>query len=296
MRKYSRKMVYLNIFLLLISGMGCQKMADPFRPDHRLPETEKGWKLVWNDEFNTDGRPDSLKWTYEYGFVRNRELQYYQSANAVCKSGLLIIEGKREKVKNENHDPLSEDWRKSRDSSAYTSACLITRGRAHWRYGRFDIRARIDTCLGLWPAIWTLGVQREWPSNGEVDIMEYYRYKEKPVILANTAWGTPERWKAQWNTQIHPLEKISEKDNQWAEKFHLWRMDWDENAIRIYLDGKLLNETDLTTTINPDGFNPFHQAVYLLLNLAIGENGGDPSDTLFPVRYEIDYVRIFQKL
>ena len=289
------KHIILSI-LVAAAVLSCQHGVNPFLPDERSPSAEKGWKLIWNDEFSENGIPDSLKWNYEHGFVRNRELQYYQRENAFCKDGVLVIEGKREKVKNENHDPASNDWRKSRDSAEYTSACVITKGRAHWRYGRFDIRARIDTCLGLWPAIWTLGVQKEWPLNGEIDIMEYYRYKEKPVILANTAWGTPERWKAQWNTQIHPLEKITQKDNQWAEKFHLWRMDWDENAIRIYLDGKLLNETDLTTTINPDGFNPFHQAVYLLLNLAIGENGGDPSDTLFPVRYEIDYVRIFQKL
>ncbi len=295
MRKYDRGIVYLNIILWWIAGMGCQEKADPFRPDQRLPEPEKGWKLVWNDEFTTDGKPDSLKWNYEHGFVRNKELQYYQQENAVCKGGVLIINGKREKVPNEQYDPISTDWRKSRDSATYTSACLITRGRAHWRYGRFDIRARIDTCLGLWPAIWTLGIQKEWPSNGEIDIMEYYRYKGKPAILANTAWGSGERWKAIWNTQTYPLEEITGKDKTWADKFHLWRMDWDENFIRIYLDGKLLNETDLSKTINPDGFHPFRQSHYLLLNLAIGENGGNPSGTPFPVKYEIDYVRIFQR-
>lgn len=295
MRKYEGGIVYLNIILWWMVGMGCQEKADPFRPDQRLPEPEKGWKLVWNDEFTTEGKPDSLKWNYEHGFVRNKELQYYQQENAVCKGGVLIINGKREKVPNEQYDPISTDWRKSRDSATYTSACLITRGRAHWRYGRFDIRARIDTCLGLWPAIWTLGIQQEWPSNGEIDIMEYYRYKGEPTVLANTAWGSGERWKAVWNTRTWPLAEITGKDKSWADKFHLWRMDWDENYIRIYLDAILLNETDLSKTINPDGFHPFRQPVYLLLNLAIGENGGDPSGTPFPVQFEIDYVRIFQK-
>jgi len=279
----------------MVYGTECKEKADPFQPDQRLPEPEKGWKLVWNDEFNSEGKPDSLKWNYEHGFVRNRELQYYQTQNAICKGGVMVIEGKREKVKNEGYDPTSTDGRKSGDSASYTSACLITRGRAHWRYGRFEIRARIDTCLGLWPAIWTLGIQQEWPSNGEIDIMEYYRYKGEPTILANTAWGSGERWKAVWNTRTWPLAEITRKDKTWAEKFHLWRMDWDENFIRIYLDGKLLNETDLSKTTNPDGFHPFRQSHYLLLNLAIGENGGDPSGTPFPVQYEIDYVRIFQK-
>ncbi len=285
----------ISTIIFLIFASACQPKVDPYQPDDKVPEPDKGWKLVWNDEFPADGVPDSVKWNYELGFVRNQELQYYQKENAICSKGVLLIGGRREKVKNEAFEPGSSDWRRSRDSADYTSACLITKGRAHWRYGRFEIRARIDTCLGLWPAIWTLGVQKEWPSNGEIDIMEYYRSKGKPVILANTAWGSGERWKAIWNTRIHPLEEITGRDNQWAEKFHLWRMDWDESFIRIYLDDRLLNETDLSLTVNPDGFNPFHQPVYLLLNLAIGENGGDPSGTSFPVRYEIDYVRIFQK-
>lgn len=281
--------------LPIVICQACHHQPDPFRPDIRLPKAEKGWKLVWNDEFNRDGTPDSAFWDYERGFVRNRELQYYQPGNARCRGGLLIIEGRREKVRNEAFLQGSSDWRASRDSADYTSACLITRGRAHWRYGRFEIRARIDTCLGLWPAIWTLGVQKEWPKNGEVDIMEFYRYKGEPTILANVAWGSAERWKAVWNTCTKPLVKITGRDNSWADKFHVWRMDWDEKEISIYLDDKRMNLTDLSKTVNPDGFNPFRQPVYLLLNLAIGMNGGDPANTNFPVKYEIDYVRIFQK-
>jgi beta-glucanase (GH16 family) len=281
------------VFLSVISA--CQPKVNPYLPDENGPQPEKGWKLVWYDEFNKDGIPDSTKWNYEHGFVRNNELQYYQNSNATCKNGLLVIEGKREKARNEAYKEGASDWRQAREFAEYTSACLITRGRAHWRYGRFEIRARIDTCMGLWPAIWTLGIQQEWPRNGEVDIMEYYRYKGQPTILANVAWGSAERWKAIWNTQTHTLENITNRDKKWTGKFHLWRMDWDEKSISIYLDDKLLNFTDLTKTLNADGSNPFRQPVYLLLNLAIGKNGGDPSRTLFPVQFEIDYVRIFQK-
>jgi beta-glucanase (GH16 family) len=283
-------------FIILAATTACQQKANPYQPDENGPQPDKGWTLVWNDEFNKDGIPDSTKWNYEHGFVRNNELQYYQSINAVCKSGVLIIEGKREKVRNEAYKEGATEWRQAREFAEYSSACLITRGRAHWRYGRFDIRARIDTCMGLWPAIWTLGIQKEWPDNGEVDIMEYYRYKGNPTILANVAWGSAERWKAFWNTQTYALKKITKSDKSWTNKFHLWRMDWTENSISIYLDGKLLNFTDLTKTLNADGFNPFRQPVYLLLNMAIGELGGDPAKTKFPVKYEIDYVRIFQGL
>jgi beta-glucanase (GH16 family) len=293
---FSNMRLLISVVFILTFAWACQPKVNPFHPDGRVSEPEKGWKLVWNDEFNKEGIPDSTKWNYERGFVRNKELQYYQKANAACKNGLLVIEGKRERVRNEAYQAGASDWRQSREFGEYTSACLITKGRAHWRYGRFEIRARIDTCMGLWPAIWTLGIQKEWPDNGEVDIMEYYRYKGHPTILANAAWGSAEKWKAVWNTQTHALETITKRDKNWTGKFHLWRMDWNENSISIYLDDKLLSFTDLTKTLNSDGFNPFRQPAYLLLNLAIGELGGDPSHTKFPVKYEIDYVRIFQGL
>jgi beta-glucanase (GH16 family) len=72
-------------------------------------------------------------------------------------------------------------------------------------------------------------------------------------------------------------------------------MDWDKDKIRLYVDDQLLNEVSLTETINPDGFNPFLQPHYILLNLAVGGNGGDPSGTRFPVKYEVDYVRVYQE-
>ena len=148
------------------------------------------------------------------------------------------------------------------------------------------MRAKIDAKPGLWPAIWSLGVKGQWPRNGEVDQLEYYQN----MILANTAWGN-----GTWNTVRTPFSKFLAKDPNWVDKFHIWRMDWDEAFIRIYLDNQLLNETDLSKTLNPDGSNPFHQPQFLLLNLAIGSTGGDPSKTNFPTRDEIDYVRVEQK-
>ena len=75
-------------------------------------------------------------------------------------------------------------------------------------------------------------------------------------------------------------------------------MDWDETAIKIYLDDKLVNQTNLGRTINgrQPPRNPFHQPHYILLSLAIGgANGGDPVQTEFPARFEIDYVRVYQR-
>ncbi|MEH6408312.1 MAG: glycoside hydrolase family 16 protein, partial [Leeuwenhoekiella sp.] len=143
-------------------------------------------------------------------------------------------------------------------------------------------------------AIWTLGIEKGWPSNGEIDIMEFYLVNHKPAILANAAWKG-DTTHVNWDSEKIPFSKFVEKDPDWPNKFHIWKMDWTEDYIKIYLDGDLLNEIDLNEAKNPDGFNPFHQPHYILLNLAIGGNGGDPSKTSFPKKYQVDYVRVFQK-
>lgn len=139
-----------------------------------------------------------------------------------------------------------------------------------------------------------------WPHCGEIDVMEFYRIKDKPHILANTAWGGRSNFDAQWDTGATPFTHFTEQDPNWADKFHIWRMDWDEEAIRIYLDGELLNETllDEVKNLNPRyaQSHPFRQPQYILLNLALGgDKGGVIDDTTFPLVYEVDYVRVYQK-
>lgn len=251
-----------------------------------------GYALVWSDEFSKDGAPNPQNWAFEKGFVRNHELQWYQPDNAYVKKGKLIIEGRREQKPNPTYNAQSQDWRKQRANIDYTAASLKTQGLHSWQYGRFEMRAKIDTQAGIWPAFWTLGVEGEWPRNGEIDIMEFYR----GMLLANVAWGSETRFKAIWRDLKKPVETF--QDPRWRKKFHVWRMDWDEKAIRLYVDGELLNFVELQYTINQDGTqkNPFMQPHYLLLNLAIGgDNGGDPSSSKFPSKYIIDYVRVYQK-
>ena len=254
-----------------------------------------GYRLVWADEFEKDGQPNPAKWTYEQGFVRNNELQWYQPENASCSNGLLVIEAKRERKANPGFEPESRDWRRSRREIEYTSACLITRGLQSWQYGRFEIRARIQARKGLWPAIWFLGVEGRWPYNGEIDLMEFYGGE----ILANACWGGEQRNVPVWDTVRKPVASF--EDPEWDREFHVWRMEWDENRIALYVDNLLLNTIDQHAAVNPKGLNgpeyPFRQPHYLLINLAIGgSNGGDPADTPFPARFEVDYVRVYRRV
>jgi beta-glucanase (GH16 family) len=132
--------------------------------------------------------------------------------------------------------------------------------------------------------------------------MEFYRRSE-PIILANACWGGATNEDI-WDESTTKLTDFTDNDPEWATKFHIWRMDWDKDYIRLYLDGKLLNEVELQKISNrgwQGNFeNPFSNDIegfghYILLNLAIGSNGGVPDDSAFPLKYMIDFVRVYQK-
>lgn len=285
--------VMAPVFIVfLFSGIYSCKSTNNLTSPPTLGSIDKeGYKLVWADEFDKDGPPDPATWGFEKGFVRNRELQWYQPENAWCQKGLLIIEGRKEAKPNPDYQAGSSDWRKNRDSITYTAASLNTSGKHSWQYGRFIMRGKIDISPGLWPAWWTLGVAGQWPANGEIDIMEYYKNKLLANVACLGAGG-----KAEWYSNTKSVDSLGGK--KWASAFHIWRMDWDEKAIALYVDDRLMNKVELSKLINKDGsgITPFHQPQYMLLNLAMGGTGGGELDgTVFPNRFEIDYVRVYQK-
>ena len=272
-----------------------------------------GYQLVWSDEFNTDGRPDPTKWKPVTGFIRNNERQWYQPQNAMVENGHLIIEGRREERPNPHYKAGSKDWKTNRPSIEYTSACLITRGLHSWTRGIFEMRGRIPTGPGLWPAWWTVGDTsegRKWPANGEIDILESFRGS----LHANLFYAGKPGGKMLMVGENKDISSFN--DPQWGDKFHVWRMDWDEKTIKLSVDGVLLNEVDISNTFNvsADGANPFTEPQSMLLNLAIGGGqgggkevlpdgssageklpGGDYTKSTYPQRMEVDYVRVFQK-
>lgn len=283
----SRYLLLIRYFIVLVSinFYACAMSSAQDQPDVE-------YQLVWSDEFTVDGKPDPENWMFETGLVRNEEMQWYQPENTRCENGMLVIEARRERVSNPNYEPNNSNWKRRQESVEYTSASMMTKGLHSWKFGRFEMRGRIDTRMGLWPAFWTLGSARSWPGCGEIDIMEYYR----GILLANACWGSGRRWQPIWDDNKKPIVEFNDPD--WSSKFHVWRMDWDEEAIKLYEDDVLQNTIELSKTVNQDNekANPFLEPHYILLSLAIGgTNGGDPANTEFPARFEMDYVRVYQK-
>jgi beta-glucanase (GH16 family) len=242
------------------------------------------WKLVWADEFEGNGLPDSSKWRFDT--VRNKagwfnnELQYYADArleNAAVGNGKLTITALKEKLTS------AADY----GGQSYTSARLLTNGKASWTYGFFEIRAKLPCGLGTWPAIWMLGTKGAWPDDGEIDIMEHVG-KNKGQILGS-AYSAYYNWASgTGNTKSTTVADA-------CDVFHNYQLYWDTDQLAIAVDGKYYFQF-----VNPKNGDykkwPFDQPQYLILNLAIGGDlGGPVDDSIFPSKLEIEYVRVYQK-
>jgi beta-glucanase (GH16 family) len=255
------------------------------------------WKLVWADEFDKPGLPDPAKWDYETGFIRNNEQQYYtreRRENARVEDGLLVIEARKEQWKNAAYDPNAKAagrGRRSRAFAEYTSASLITRGKASWTYGRIEVRAKLPAGRGTWPAIWMLGTnvrQVGWPTCGEIDIMEFVGY-EPGVIHANVHTK-------KYNHAIGTGKGDKMTIPDASEAFHVYAVEWEPDRMDFFVDGKKYF-TFRNEGAGADAW-PFDQDQYLILNLAIGGSWGGQKgidDSIFPQRYYFDYVRVYQK-
>ncbi len=239
-------------------------------------------KLIWADEFSASGLPDSTKWDYNIGDHGwgNNELQNYTSKtlkNARVENGVLIIEAHAD----------------SSQAKGFTSARLVTRGKASWQYGYIEVRAKLPQGIGTWPAIWMLPDENRhggWPKNGEIDIMEHVGYD--PGTLHGTVHT--EAYNHTLQTQRGGQRMVSD----FHSEFHIYAIDWTAEKIDFLIDG----DRYFTFENSGNGYKewPFDQPFHLILNIAVGGNWGgakgiDPA--IWPQRMEIDYVRVYdQKL
>lgn len=232
----------------------------------------KGWKLVWSDEFNYKGLPDSSKWGYNVGGHGwgNNELQYYtekDTSTARVENGHLKIIIRKQ----------------SKDNREYTSARLLSKNKADFKYGRIEARAKIPASVGTWPAIWMLGNnidQAGWPDCGEIDIMEH-RGMELNKIFGTLHYPGHSGGNANGNTITIPTATTA---------FHTYAVEWNATELKFYVDNTLYHKVANNENV------PFNHNFFILLNIAIGGNfGGNVIDPLFSSdAMEIDYIRVFQ--
>jgi len=277
-----------GLFFLFAFYSGYLRADSPDSGKEATPPV--GYHLVWADEFSKDpdGLPDPAKWSYEEGFVRNHESQYYTNGrleNARIESGQLIIEGRKE-----DYSPPGSDTSAS-PLAHYTAAALETRGKAFWTYGRIEVRAKLPAGKGVWPAIWTLGEnegdkQVGWPKCGEIDIMELVG-KEPGVIHGTIHYFASGKHQASGKAAAvdHP-----------ESTFHVYAAEWTPDRIDIFVDNQKYQSFD-TSKADNGGQNPFRKPHFLILNLALGGAWGGPviDDSIFPQRMVVDYVRVYQK-
>jgi beta-glucanase (GH16 family) len=236
------------------------------------------WKLVWSDEFNYQGLPDPAKWDYEEGFVRNHELQYYTRGrleNARVENGMLVLECRKEHFVPPHHAPVN-----------YTSASIHTQKTAHWKYGRIEVRAKIPSGAGVWPAIWTLGADRRdrgWPDCGEIDIMEFIgRAPDK--IHGTIHYGLDGKPRQDTGSLTTPRP---------YDDFHVYAVEWYPDRIDFYFDKQKYRSVSLDQAGKGES-NPFRQPHYLKINFALGGDwGGAVDDAILPQKFLIDYVRVY---
>jgi beta-glucanase (GH16 family) len=260
--------------------------ANKYRIDEPMSRPP-GARLIWRDEFG-GSRLDQSKWAYDTARNKegwyNGELQYYSAGrpqNIRVAGGRLVIIARRERL-----DPRRyPDWGRQN----YTSAKIVSRGKAAWTYGFYEIRAKLPCTRGTWPAIWMLPTKMvKWPDDGEIDIMEQVG-AEPNLIYASLHTGLFNHvQKTQRNAQkLLPTS---------CSAFHTYQLDWRPDSITIGFDERAFMRVR-NNQPGGKGAWPFNTPYYLILNLAMGGDWAAAKgmdDTALPQRMEVDFVRVWK--
>lgn len=255
-------------------------------------ELEGGWVYAWGDEFNGT-KLNTKKWAYELGVVRNPGAsQTYTKDCVKVKNGKLQLISRAKETKNSQYKEGSEHWNEKIKTQPFASGSVTTRDVKHFEApGRLEFRARIPEGKGVWPAIWTMHVNKYgWPANGEIDILEHI--SQEPQTCYSIF-----RWGHNGGNQEHKVIRTRQfKD--YSKKFHIYVLEWDDEVMRILIDDEEVGRVNIADANYPNGDNPLRTPCYIIMNTAIGGQGtwpekADPKD--YPVKFEIDYVRYYTK-
>ena len=261
---------------------------DDFAWDGSLPAEEVFDNLIWSDEFDGIGAIDTSKWFHQTqlpiaGSWYNGEIQHYtnREVNTSVKDGIMTLLAKKETFTDQS---ITKDYTSARLNSKFA-----------FTYGKVEVRAKLPTGVGTWPAIWMLGKNIDedggyydnkgfgttpWPACGEIDIMEHWGNNQNFV---QSAMHTPSSHGATVN---HGGQTISTA----STAFHVYTMVWNEEKIVFSVDG--FEHYTYNPAEKDANTWPFDDDMYILLNVAI-----QPSieASFTESAMEIDYVRVYQK-
>lgn len=275
MKRYSQLLLMLT--LLISFAVACDSNNEP---------EETYTNIVWQDEFEQDGSPDSELWAYDIGTGEeifgqpgwgNNELQYYtdRPENIKVEDGMLEITARSESFNGSN----------------YTSAKILTRGKFESTYGRFEARIKLPFGQGIWPAFWLLGDDTggtvSWPQIGEIDIMEYRG--QEPTIIHGSVHGPG------YSAGNAVTDSYQLTNGRFDTEFHVFAIEWGPDFIKYYMDDTLYNEITPEDASGEWVFND--NTFYIIINVAVGGTFvGSPTDaTPFPQTMLVDYVRVYEE-
>ena len=266
---------FIRIFLLTVLSFFIlpKTFSQKTAPD-KSGESRK-IQLIWSDEFNYTGLPDSTIWSYEVGYIRNKESQYYtckRTENTRVENGTLIIES------------LKEEF----EGFQYTSGSINTLDKKSFEGDfRVEVRARLPKGKGIWPAIWMMGVNRKtlgWPKCSELDIMEFVGH------TPNTLYATM-HWADSTVDFKHMSQGEKTRMRTLHDSYHLYALERTGKQIKVFVDEDCILTFEPPLTAYPDSFTG---PLYLLLNTAIGGSwGGEIDNSIFPQQFVFDYVRVY---
>lgn len=231
-------------------------------------------KVIFEEDFNGDSLDMSV-WSYEEGDGcpnlcgwGNNERQIYDRNYVEVKDGDLVITAVKKGDK-------------------YYSGKINSKDKVEFKYGTIEIRAKLATGKGIWPAFWMLGAdigEVSWPASGEIDILEYVG-REPGMVF--TSLHTPASHGETINTKKTRIEDIE-------EGYHTYKAVWTKDYIEFFVDGNQVYR--FTPETYDDEHYPFRKDFYFLINMAVGGNFGGPEvdDSIFPAKYYVDHIKVTQ--
>ena len=238
------------------------------------------WRLVWSDEFNYEGRLDAAKWAYDKGPGRRDEVGYFTDRlkNVRVENGVLVLEAHKEVYTNKG------------EVANYTTGSITTKGKKHFKYGRFEVRAKMPYGSGSHVAAWFTGINYDevgWPRCGEIDLMEYVGRLPHTIHLYNH-YSDPSDKTQGARTVVGKFTVM----NPYSD-FHIYAMEWGETQIKFFIDNKQVATFNLDIA-GTGSDNPFRKQQRFTLTYALGDWGWDVNDSTLPQKFKVDYVRVYK--